>query len=441
MAYSEHGQSILEEPPFAPRLSPKEIAEQARALREVVSAASTEAVARDLALMRDLNDGASLLPKPPRIQLRCPRLPSDHAQRVADLTQNIYERGVALNKGKLLALGKARFAQLLKADRAARTERVIGTRCDLSLFASVYFAFAQSGALQLLPVPAPTTHEQYAGVSAGAEEARKVESFCDLWKFYASEPRAIRAVYAFRDLFEALIFGQSLFVWLEDDGRVYHEFFARGSGDKARYFEAWLPAREGAHYRVLITNALPALVFWLAGENTPPPCPHDLAQQFFGVRVPQPPQITFARVLLEGWLLNHKGWQLWQHVGRATRNIPDKTLLEHYAEQLRERFRKVAMWHRQLAASFVRPVTDHGEFEPVRHREFVNTTLAQLRDCIAALVALTVEENSPRDAAPVVARFRDFVLCRGKPKPHLLERIMAKLEATFPNSNFKLESE
>jgi hypothetical protein len=441
MGYSsERGGSMLEEP-FAPRLSPKEIAQQAEHLQAVMAAASSEAAGRDAALMRDLNHGAALSLKRQHMQLRQPRLPSDHAQRVADLAHKIYERGVAFDKAKLLSLGKMRFARLLKADREARSERVIGTRCDLSSFDSVYFAFAQAGALQLLPVPAPTTLEEYAGTATAAEEAREIEGFGDLWKFNASEPRAIRAVYVFRALFEALIFGQSVFSWLEDDGRVHHPFFARGSGDKARLFAPWLPALQGAHYRINVTNALPALVFWLAGEYTPPPEPHDLAQEFFGVRVPSPEQITFAGAVLDGWLLNYKDWQLWQHVGRATRNIPDKTLLERHAEELRERFRKVAVWHRQLAASFLRPVTDHSEFQPARHREFLDATLAQLRDCVSALAALTVEENSPPDATPVVARFQDSVLCSGKPKSQLAERIVAKLQGAFAGANFKLETE
>jgi hypothetical protein len=105
------------------------------------------------------------------------------------------------------------------------------------------------------------------------------------------------------------------------------------------------------------------------------------------------------------------------------------------------RFRKVDAFHRQLAASFWRPVTAHSVFEPARHRAFINATLNQLRNCVSALIALTIEENSPVDAAPVAARFRDWILCTGKPKQQLVERIAGKLEATFSGSMFTLETE
>jgi hypothetical protein len=53
-----------------------------------------------MALIRDLNRGFSS-PKQPPPQLREPRLSDDHAQRVANLDQKIYERGVAVSKDKL----------------------------------------------------------------------------------------------------------------------------------------------------------------------------------------------------------------------------------------------------------------------------------------------------------------------------------------------------
>jgi hypothetical protein len=373
--------------------------------------------------------------------LRAPQLDDDHAHRVATLTQKIYERGVAVDRDKLLSLGKQRFDELLAADRVARSERVIGTRCDLTSFASVFLAFAQAGALQNLTVKPPTMHQQLSGMSTQLDEARQVESFRDLWKFFRSEPRAVRAVYAFNDLFETLVFGQSLFTWIDDDGRVHHNFFARGSSDKARLFDAWLAALKGAHYRVKITNALPAVVFWLSRETSEPPEARDLAKDWFGVRLPSQQQITFARALLEGWLLNHKDWMLWEFVGRATRTLPDKALLEHCSEQLRERFRSIDVFHRRVASSFFRPVTVHSVFEPTRHRAFVNATLDQLLNCVSDVCALTIEENSPRDAACVVAKFRDSVLSSGKAKPQLVERIGAKLKATFPSSTLKLEIE
>jgi hypothetical protein len=208
-----------------------------------------------MAMIRDLNGGLSS-PKPPPPQLREPRLSDDHAQHVADLDREIYERGVAVDRDKLLSLGKARFDELLAADRVARSERVIGTLIDLTSFPSVFFALSQAGALWQIPVPRPKTKDQLQGIGEELDQVRQVEGFIDLWKVFSSEPRAVRAIYAFRDIFESLVFGQSLFTRIEDNGRVHHKFFCRGSREKIRWFEAWLPALKGLHYRAKITNAL-----------------------------------------------------------------------------------------------------------------------------------------------------------------------------------------
>jgi hypothetical protein len=108
------------------------------------SGASKEAGGREMALLRDLNGGyAQPQQQPP--QLRAPRLHGDHAQRIAKLDEEIYERGIAVDRERRLSLGKQRFKQLLAAERLARSERAIGTRCDLTSFASVLFALSQQG--------------------------------------------------------------------------------------------------------------------------------------------------------------------------------------------------------------------------------------------------------------------------------------------------------
>ena len=71
----------------------------------------------------------------------------------------------------------------------------------------------------------------------------------------------------------------------------------------------------------------------------------------------------------------------------------------------------------------------------------MTATIDKLRDCVSSLVALTIEESSPVDAASVVALLRDQIVCVGTPQPHLSDRIDARLKATFPNSMFKIEIE
>jgi hypothetical protein len=290
-------------------------------------------------------------------------------------------------------------------------------------------------------VPRRTATEQLTGAGAERDEVHKVEGFFDLWKFYGSEPRAVRYVYAFHDQFAKLAFGQSLFTWIEDSGRVHCQFFCGSSGDKIRYFEAWLPALKGTHYHVKITNALQSVVFWLAGEESEPPDGRDWAREWFGVRVPQPDQLQLAQAVLNGFALGLKDWILWQHVGRGIRRPPDRFALNTWHQQLRKRYRGIDNFHRDITAFFWKPIGDHREFEPAKHRQFINRSIDRLLNCVSAVAALTIEENSPVDAAPVAARFQDWILCTGKPKAQLVERIGKKLSAAFPGATFKVEIE
>ena len=395
-----------------------------------VAAASREAFEREMAMLRAMNESAG---KPEPQTLRKPKLPDDFAAHVAALGRKIYERGVVIDRGRFLSLGRERFAELLAADREARTERVIGSRIDLSQFSSVLFAFVHGGAQ--LPVPYATMAQQYAGADVELDRARATEGFADLWKFYGSEPRAVRSVYVFRDLFESLAFGQSMLPWMEADGRAYQEFFIRGSGDKANYFEAWLPALKGAHYRVKITNALPAIVFWLAGETNVPPNPVDLARDWAGVRLPTQEQICFAQAVLQGWLLGLKDWQLWNFVGRMTRKPPDRVLLESRREELQHAFPRIGVFHHQLGSLFYRPVTDHREFEGGKHRMFIDTAVGNLSNVVSAVVGLTIESASK---GALLARFDDWLLLEGKPPKFLQSRIESDLATVFPGARFEI---
>jgi hypothetical protein len=425
--------SITEHVPFLPPLGvPLETPESQKA---IVAAASSEAAQRDMAMMRDLNQGLSS-PKPPPPQLRAPVLPDDFAAQVRELDQKIYARGVAVDSERLLSLGRERFQELLAAEREARTERVIGTRCDLTSFPSSYYAFALNGALQHIPVPTPTTAQEYQGAGQELDEMRQLEGFDDLWKLCGAEPRAVRAIYAFRNIVEALILGQSLFTCIEDDGRVHHKFFARGSsGNKVGYFEQWLSSLKGPHHKVTITNRLGALVFWLAWERSPLPDARDLAREWFGVRAPSPEQIKFAAALFDGWALNYKDWALWQFVGRQIRTLPDRALLERWSDELQKRFPRIDVFHRQVAGCFLKPVGDHHEFEPARHRRFIDATVLNLSNALSTVVGLTIEGAT---SGVLVARFDDWLLLEGKPPKFLQSRIESELATAFPSASFQI---
>jgi hypothetical protein len=217
-------------------------------------------------MIRALNRPATQIK--PQLVLKEPQLPHDFAQQVGALDQQTYRKGIAVSRERLESLGKARFQQLLAADREARREqRVIGIRTDLTGWPSVCYAFLSTGALDQVPVPPRQGFEQAVGTNRELDEIRHVGAFADLWKAMGAQPRAVQRIYEFRDIFNSLVFGQSMLERLSDDGRVRSKFFCGGSGMKVRYFKDWLPALQGEYHRIILTTHLQAVVFWLAGRN------------------------------------------------------------------------------------------------------------------------------------------------------------------------------
>jgi hypothetical protein len=126
---------------------------------------------------------------------------------------------------------------LLAADRAARTlQRVINIRVDLTSWPSVYHALAQTGALGQVPVPPRKTFETLYGVNKEVDEVRAVGGFVDLWKLSRVQPQAIRAISAFRDVFESLVFGQSMLERLSEDGHLRSRLSLAGGGRRSICF-------------------------------------------------------------------------------------------------------------------------------------------------------------------------------------------------------------
>src|SRR5262249_8663368 len=153
--------------------------------------------------------------------------------------------------------------------------------------------------------------------------------------------------------------------------------FACGRSDEiVRLFEEWLPALAVPHHHRVTFNSLCAVVFWLSDETTEPPDVTELAREIFNARAPSESEITQARALFDAFCLNLKGWSCWEFVGRRCQMLPDQALLESERARLGQRFAKVKQFHRDIEGCFLRPVSSRGggyyEFEPVKHRQFVD---------------------------------------------------------------------
>ena len=389
---------------------------------------SREKAEREMAFVRALNEPSGRRQGPPPI--REPKLPSDFVAKAAALDADILRRGVALSRERLLSLGRKRFDDLIALDGIARqSQRIVGTKTDLTSWQSIQFAFGIAGALVTALTPR-TTAEIHAGAGKDREAAGKIEGFADLWKAQP-DPQAVRGVYAFRDAFESLVFGQSLLERLSSDGRLRSRLFAGGHGAKVSLFQDWLSVLEGHHFRVMIVQPLWHIVAWLSKEQTRRVEPADLARHWFGVRAPSRAQVALCAAAFDGFLLGYREWDLWNYVGRCTRQVPQPTQLKAWQNELIRSYRLIADFHATITEAFYYPVGDaHGaafKFDAITHRAFVGRRLRFFNNCLTALIALALDEMH----SGAVARFADFVLCEGKPKPATTERIAEKLHAAF----------
>ena len=246
----------------------------------------------------------------------------------------------------------------------------------------------------------------------------------------------MRDVLAFHDAFESLVFGQSIAEQLSSDGRLRSRFFCGGTGEKV---DDWLGALQGPHFKVALVDPLGPLFAWLAGESTPLPLPAEFAHECYNNRSLSPEQIKVARAVLDGFVLDYRGWALWDYVGRRTRTALDEGLLETWRKELSKRFRAIAEFHEVLRYSFNKPVTRFGEsylkFDAGAHRAFIDGMVAKLLQAVSLLAAQAVQETHT-----VVARFCDSLLVEGEPKQTavLIERIADKLNAAFAGADFNI---
>jgi hypothetical protein len=397
--------------------------------------ASRDFAERDTAYIRALNGPLQKRRMAPPL-LREPKLPADFEAKAAALDNEIGERRVALSRERLLSLGRKRFTELLALDATARqSQRIIGTKTDLTAWESVAYSFGAANAL-VAEVGKRSSAEFNSGADADRQSASRIESFDSLWKCYYHNPQAVQAVYAFRDAFERLVFGQSLLERLSDDGRIRSRL-------EAKRFVDWLPVVERPCFRVVIERPLWHLLAWLTAENAPPLNPAKAASYWFGVRAPSAEQIKLCAAVFDGFLLGHQSWSLWSYVGNRTRQIVDVEQLEEWRTQLTKGYRSVTAFHAVTSEGFYKTVGNvdggHFQFDRTGYRSFIDRAVRWLEDRVSALMALTVDEVMP---GATVARFSDgWILCDGKPKSAITEKVTAKLNALFDGAKFQVTME
>jgi hypothetical protein len=442
---SEERRVTEHDPFFAPFIPREQIAAQRIADQQIGRIASREAAEREAAYLQSLNAPAAQNIPPP--SLRQPIVPSGFVEAVDAFDEDVFSRGVGIDRERLLAIGKERFEQLLLLDREARAiQRVIGTNTDLTSWFAVMQAFALKGALSASAVPGLKIKDQFSRRGADRERAAKIERFEQLWKA-SQEPQSVRAVYRFHDAFASLVFGQSLLERTEDDGRVRSHFFCGGKGKRVRFFRHWLGALQGSHFSVTLVDPISQLIAWLANERTAIPTAEDLAKDFFGVRVPSVHQQRTAEAAFHAFVLGHSAsWDTWSFIGNKTRAQPDIHVVEFWRMELVKRYPRIQSFHDELRAAFYKPVSGrdsaHFQLDESAFRQFIDHSMRMLLNRLSALVAIAIEETLPQS---VCARFEDFILCQStsktKHRATLDAKIFAKLQQAFPNSSFDFRIE
>src|SRR5262249_8713877 len=99
-------------------------------------------------------------------------------------------------------------------------------------------------------------------------------------------------------------------------------------------------------------------------------------------------------------------------------------------------------FHDVLREYFLREVSSHGhghfQFDAVAHRRYLTVETDKLLSRVSMLAALAIEETCP---GATVARFDEWLLCRGKPKSLTTERIADKLNTAFAGANFQVTTQ
>lgn len=411
--------------------------------KDVSKALSHEAAEREMALMRALSGPSGHKPGLPPI--KAPVVPSDFAERIAQLDNTIYQRGVAVDRAKLVEVGKARFQELLERDYRVREFQRIGGTVDLTSWPQVQRAFQELSALVATAVPPRKSVEISAGQGKDREAAAAFNDFRDLWKALgASEPVALRNCLKFHDRFVSLVFGQSLLDRLEEDGRAHSHFFCGGRGRRVELFNDWLEVLQGQLVSVTLPDTIWHLVAWLAGEQNPKPDTLDLARVWFKVRCPSAAQLRVVQSVLDGFLLGHSAWTLWEFVGRATRTVQAQEQLAEWRNQFAKSYRHIEQFHDELRAAFYKPIgmnafEAHQQFDAAGHRVFIHRTIQGLLDLVSAVTALAIETTC---ADALVARFQDRLLLEvNKPpsKTLLRESVQEQLSVSFLDTAFEVE--
>jgi hypothetical protein len=409
----------------------------------VIAAASREQGERERAYIDFLNRSSAPPAKMPR--LRQPMLPGDFVKNIDNLDERIVERGVAVSRDKVLGKGRERFNELLAKDRTCRSlQRVLrGAHIDFTSWPSIKHAFAAAGALTTI-VPRRTSSEQLSGTGADRDQARRIEGFGSLWKVSGAQP-TIANIYAFRDVLESLLLGQSLLQQLSPDGRIRSYFFAGGKGERAECFRRdWLSTLQGAHFTLTLVDPLGLVITWLAGSQTPLPDFGELVGEWLNKRAPSPNDIRLVKAIWRGFLLGHREWALWDLVGKATRLCTDVRTLEVWRQQLARNFPALSAWHDALRGCFQQNAgSGTSRFDSTAYRAFIDQAARDLTRCVSMLLALALEEMFP---GTTVARLQSWLLidaAKGATgflahsaafptSPGVGDLIGEKLEAAFP---------
>jgi len=430
--------------PYQPRFNREQIAQAERDQADRERYLSNEAK-REMAKYAIRRPG-----QPPPFEPKVPTGTVDEVQ-LAAIMDAINANGLFIERQKLIEHGQAGFARLLLAGRELRKQ--IHLKVEPTSFAQL------SGWLSnLFPSPLQPLGltEQLHGEKFPPEA--RITGLDDIWK--CPPDPLLHKLYAHWQLFQSLVFGQSLIDAADSDNRIRSPFWASGftSGvNKDRLLElldGWkafvTPPSGETFIAIELKDLLVNAVAWLADDSELAQADyHALARELTSLRVPPEREIAKAHRLTEAFSLgldarlapDKPALETWDYLNGLER---DHTKVRHQLGMVAKRFPSTAQWLGEVIAASMVPVPTNQdgatyEFNSSLFRSSLNAAIWRVTYHARALAALAVEETcqeSSRLAAAIGDRLIVCTALKGITKQQLVakcqEAVTVALQSAFP---------
>jgi hypothetical protein len=441
-------------------ISPQAVAEEEQRNRDEGRAALARESMREVQMF----SGRGGRPETPeRYQARMPVVPLDLETKASELADRVYQHGVAIDTGAILAKSKQLFTRLLELDCAER--QLLGF-VDLTRFAEVENELRRHGALQPPSALVRSPREQVRGLAGEKAAALRIESFADLWRF---NHRLVRNVMEFHSIFGPLVYARSLLARADEASRIRSRFFVSGLQSSrtikvlAKDFDFWrdsfITEQNLSFIVVSLQRPLESLLAWLTGDSALATATHDkkfyeeLAREFFDSRAIDVEQEETMCALVAAFCYGRdfnpheyryheaeplSALETWRSIGDRLGRSVDLWQVAQWRRRLASQFPHLRTWFENFVPESMQRSYTQSEWggesslpaQQFSHdlftgrvRETIDSRLVSLRKLVALTVSGALGENSK-----IVAVLPNRVIIESPVRGVIREQLMKKLE-------------